>query len=132
MLIFAVPAFFLGRVIWPDPMGGIMPTAAQLPFYVILAVAESLTFGFGIAFLIQTWPKLGRVPVEQRRLTAAAILAITWLLVNWWPHDNLHRANGMNTQGLLYIEYGFHITLMLAGIVLIYFLFDSVRSFTDN
>jgi hypothetical protein len=41
-------------------------------------------------------------------------------MVSWWPHNNLHINNGMDMQGLLYIEYGFHLTLMIAGIVLGY------------
>ena len=40
--------------------------------------------------------------------------------VSWWPHNNLHIHNGMDLQGLLYIECGFHFTLMIAGIVLGY------------
>ena len=33
----------------------------------------------------------------------------------WWPHDNLHLHNGMDMQGLLFIEYGFHVTLIIAA-----------------
>jgi len=40
------------------------------------------------------------------------------LLANWLPHENLHVANGMNVPGLLRIEYGFHLPLMIAGAVL--------------
>lgn len=47
-------------------------------------------------------------------------LAIGWLIVSWWPHDNLHIHNGEDIQGLLYIEYGFHVTLMISALVLAY------------
>ncbi|HEV8224498.1 MAG TPA: hypothetical protein VGP74_04510, partial [Rubrobacteraceae bacterium] len=50
-----------------------------------------------------------------------------WFLVSWWPHDNLHIHNGEDLQGLLYIEYGFHVTLMLAGIVLAYSLLTMLK-----
>jgi hypothetical protein len=32
----------------------------------------------------------------------------------------MHIHNGSDLQGLLYIEYGFHVTLMAAGLVLAY------------
>jgi hypothetical protein len=42
-------------------------------------------------------------------------------MANWWPHDSLHLHNGLALNGLLGIEYGFHVTLMLAGVILAYF-----------
>jgi hypothetical protein len=36
-------------------------------------------------------------------------------MVSWWPHDNLHISNGNDLRGLLFIEYGFHFTLMIAA-----------------
>jgi hypothetical protein len=42
------------------------------------------------------------------------------LLFSWWPHDSLHIANGTNMSGLLAIEYGFHVTVMAAGAILVY------------
>ncbi len=38
-------------------------------------------------------------------------------------HDNLHKVNGMNIQGLLYIEYAFHVTIIIAGVILAYAFF---------
>ncbi len=41
-LLFGIPAFLLGRVIWPpDPMGP-TPTSAQLPFFMAISLVESL------------------------------------------------------------------------------------------
>ena len=48
--------------------------------------------------------------------------------VSWWPHDNMHIHNGNDLQGLLYIEYGFHVTLMAAGLVLAYSLLTMLRA----
>jgi len=45
-------------------------------------------------------------------------LSISWLLVSWWPHDNLHQYVGEDTQGLIFLLYGFHMTLMLSGLIL--------------
>ncbi len=44
-------------------------------------------------------------------------LSIGWLLISWWPHGHQHQHNGDDMQGLLYKEYGFHATLMLAGLI---------------
>jgi hypothetical protein len=48
-------------------------------------------------------------------LTFAAYLSLAWVLGNWWAHDSLHIHHGLNLVPLLGIEYGFHVTLMIAG-----------------
>lgn len=111
-LIIAIPAFLLGRVIWPDPAGAMPPTAGQLPFFMVLSVFDALTFGLGISFIVFGWP--------WAKKSKAEFIALAWLIVSWWPHDNWHRYNGMNLQGLLYIEYAFHVTLMIAALVVIW------------
>lgn len=75
----------------------------------------------GISFLIFCYPMVRALAPASTALTRAAHISIAWLLFNWWPHDSLHIFNGMNLGGLLAIEYGFHITLMIAGAVLAYF-----------
>jgi hypothetical protein len=40
----------------------------------------------------------------------------------------MHIHNGDDLQGLLYIEYGFHVTLMVAGLVLAYSLLTMLRA----
>ena len=54
-------------------------------------------------------------------------LSIGWFLVSWWSHDNLHIHNGDDLQGLLYIEYGFHVTLIIAAGVLVFSLLTLLR-----
>jgi hypothetical protein len=119
--VFAIPAFFLGRIIWvPSPMMG-EPTAAMVPFFIILSIFESLSFGLGMAFLFLGWPMVQKVSGKSDILTELAFLSIAWYLINWWPHDNLHASIGMDLQKLLYIEYGFHVTMIIAGVILAYF-----------
>ena len=124
--LFAVPAMALGKVIWPPAPGGPEPSAGQFPFYILLAVFEALTFGLGISFLLFGFAPLRRVVGATWRAWAI-YLGVGWFLVSWWPHDNLHIHNGNDLQGLLYIEYGFHVTLMLAGIVVAYSLLTMLR-----
>ena len=89
----------------------------QLPLFMLLGMTEALVFGLGIAFLV-----FGASMVKQFKvspgLARAAHLSISWVMINWWAHDSLHLHIGMELSGLLKIEYGFHITLMLAGIIL--------------
>lgn len=119
-VLFAVPAFIFGKIIWPpDPMGP-TPTSAQLPLFIFLAFMEALTFGLGISFLFFGWPMLRKVSEDSRNLAKLTFASIAWLLISWWPHDNMHIHNGMDLNGLLVIEYLFHFSLMLAGIILAY------------
>src|SRR5262245_12959057 len=104
-------------VFWrPSPM---VPEAVgiQLPLFMLLGMTEALVFGLGVAFLV-----FGASMVKQFKvspgLARAAHLSISWVMINWWAHDSLHLHIGMELSGLLKIEYGFHITLMLAGIIL--------------
>jgi hypothetical protein len=70
-----------------------------------------------VAFLAFGRPLLNRMG-RSAPLTAAAYLSVAWLLVNWWPHDNLHRVVGLDWSRLLLIEYSFHLPLLAAGAVL--------------
>lgn len=131
-LVLAVIAFLASP---NGPLGGFwrpspdfqQPTDAQLPLFVLLNVSEVLTFGLGIAFLIFGYPLMQTIAPASKRLTFWAYLSIAWLLSNWWPHDSLHVANGTNMSGLLVIEYVFHVTLMVTGVILAYFFFALLR-----
>ena len=125
--LFAIPAMALGKVIWPPAPGGPEPTALQFPFFIFLALIEALSFGLGISFLLFGFAPLQRAVGGSTWGTWAIYLSIGWLMVSWWPHDNLHIHNGDDLQGLLYIEYGFHVTLMVAGIVLAYAVLTLLR-----
>lgn len=108
------------------PLGGFwrpgpsvpMPSAAQLPLFIILNIAEVVTFGLGVSFLLFGFPVVRAISPASELLTRSSHLAIAWLLLNWWPHDSLHLHFGLELNGLLAIEYGFHITLMIAGGIL--------------
>ncbi len=131
-LVLAVIAFLASP---NGPLGGFwrpsadfpQPADAQLPLFILLNVAEALAFGLGISFLIFGYPLTQSILPASNGLTLGAYLSIAWLLSNWWPHDSLHVANGMNLNGLLAIEYGFHVTLMVAGVILVYFFLALVR-----
>ncbi len=125
--LFSVPAFLLGPVIWPPAVGGPEPSAGQLSFFIVLFAIEALAFGLGISFLAFGLPLVRKAAGGSRLRAWAMYLSIGWLLVSWWPHDNLHIHTGMDLQGLLYIEYGFHMTLILSGLDLAYSFLSLVR-----
>lgn len=124
-VIFAVVGFLfsgntpLGAMIWP-PAPGEAPTSGQLPFFMFLTIWSAIGFGVGVSFLLYAWPWVKRIHGESYRHALGMYLATGWLLVNWVPHENLHIHNGMDMQGLLYIEFGFHVTLIAAGMVLVW------------
>jgi hypothetical protein len=124
---FGVPAFVLGPVIWPPAAHAPELSSAQLPFAIAVFAIEALAFGLGISFLTLGLPVVRRVSEGSRARAWAAYLSIGWLLVSWWPHDNLHMHVGEDPQSLLYLTYGFHLTLLLAGLVLALSFLSTIR-----
>jgi hypothetical protein len=122
----ASPKGPLGGFWRPGPMVP-TPTAAQLPFFILLNLAEALTFGLGVSFLVFGFPMVRAVSPSSNLLTRAAHVSIAWTLANWWPHDSLHLHYGLDLNGLLVIEYVFHLSLMLAGGIIAYFFIVLLR-----
>jgi hypothetical protein len=60
-------------------------------------------------------------------LTRLAHFSIAWLVFSWWPEDSLHLHVGYNLGRLLAIEYAFHITLMIARVIVADFCLMLVR-----
>ena len=116
----ALLAFIIHPLVFHPAIGMHEPTSMQLPFLIILTIFESLALGLGITFLIFGYSQVKNSMIASKRQNLAVLLSISWLLSNWWIHDGLHMANGMNMTGLIYIEYTFHVTLILAGAILAY------------
>jgi hypothetical protein len=125
VIVGTVLAFGSSQLLWPPPPG-FNPPSNLLPFFVILGIAESIAFGAGVAFLVFGFPLVARTGVGS--LAAwGGYLGIAWSLVNWWAHDGFHRVNGLRFAGLLWIEYGFHVTLILGGLLAVYFFLSVAR-----
>ncbi|TSC85598.1 MAG: amino acid adenylation domain-containing protein [Parcubacteria group bacterium Gr01-1014_8] len=123
----AIIAFALSRVIWPDPAGMAGPSSSLIPHFIFLGALESLSFGLGVAFLIFGWSRVVAALPENNALATASFVAIAWMLISWWPHDNMHRVNGMEDfAGLLRIEYIFHFTLMISAFIVVLYLWKSL------
>lgn len=126
-LVVAIAVFLLGShgplgyVLWPTPVAlASPPTAIQEKLFMVLDALEALAFGLGVAFLLFAWPAVGRATGSSHGRALVMYLATAWLLSNWWIHDNLHMVVGLRPNGLLGIEYGFHVTLIIAGAALAY------------
>jgi hypothetical protein len=102
------------------------PAGIQVPLFMILGAVEAIALGLGISFLIFGYPTLSTNASVSAPLTRGAHLSIVWLLSNWWAHDSLHLHNALELNGLLSIEYGFHVTLIVGGLILVrYFMATS-------
>ena len=117
-VLVAVPAFLLGPVLFPPADIGVEPTAGQMPYFLFLAVGDALLLGLGVSFLLFGFPVMRQVSPDSKLRAWAMYLSIGYLMVSWWPHLNLHSHNGIDLQGLLYIDYFFHLPLEIAGVVL--------------
>lgn len=114
-------------VFWP---GSTDLTMVPLPWANLfrgLYLAESLSFGIGMAVLFTGRPALARFG-RSRMPTGAAHLALVWLMVAWWPQDNFYRlAVKTDWPRQAALVYGFNITLMIAAVVLAVFLLSARR-----
>ena len=136
-LLLAVFAFLAGPM---GPLGGFWPPAAdlaepqgaQVPLLMFLTAVEDITFGLGVSFLLFGYPLVRAVAPASPALTRAAYVAIFWLLATWWPHDSLHIHNGMDLNGLIVIDYVFHMTLIIAGLVVAWFFYTITRRTADG
>lgn len=126
-ILIGLPAFFLGRIIWPDSAEMPMLTGMQTGFFGFLALTQSLLLGFGVAFLVASFKFIRGMDNSLRGRSWLGAASLIWLMISWWPHDNLHRTNGMNVWGLIAIDYGFHLTLIIATLVLAYVFLSFAR-----
>ena len=121
----------LGMKFWPPASGSPIPTNLQLPFFIGLSIFEALSFGVGFYFLFDGLRLLKTFKVNDK-LTFLAYLAISWTIISWWPHDHIHIHNGMDLTGLLFIEYGFHVTLIFSGIIIARFFYKTIEKGSKN
>jgi hypothetical protein len=130
--LIAIPALFLGPVIFPPADVGVEPISAQIPFFMFLGLTDALLLGLGVSFLIFGLPVLRRVSPDSKARAWAMYLSIGYLTVSWWPHLGMHASNGLDLQGLLVIDFLFHLPLEIAGAVLAYCFFSLFRSYRSG
>ena len=119
-LVVGLPAFFLGRIIWPDTPSSIVVPPNLLPFFLVPALLEALAFGGGVAFLLLARPTAAH-EARSQPLTTAAYVSTAWLLLAPWLHGNLHRHLGFDLASIARIEWAIHLTMLLAAVILALF-----------
>lgn len=114
VLVAGIPAFVLGRVIWPDTPGYPTPPESVMPIFILTSALESLLFGVGVAFVVfaPRW-----LAGDRSKLATASYVAIAWSLLRWWPHDNFHRVSH-DYYSLAGIEVVFHVTLIVSIVII--------------
>jgi uncharacterized membrane protein YeiH len=66
---------------------------------------------------------------QPKGLTVAAYVSIVFMLVSWWPHDNMHRVlSHHDLAGLARIEYAFHVTSIAAAATVGLFFLRTVKT----
>jgi hypothetical protein len=115
-VVVSVGAFAAAPMLFEPAAGMPAPSAGQLPFFVALLAAEAAVLGLAVAFALLGRALVGRLFSTRGRAVAVHV-AVVWALGSWWLHDGLHMVNGTDLNGLLLIEYGFHVTLMGAAAV---------------
>lgn len=119
-IITTLIVFGIAHTIWPPSPHLPQPMPVQFAFFVLLAFIEAAIFGIGISFALFGFPLVKKITGQQRKLTWLMYISLIWLLMSWLPHESLHFANGEDITGLLFIEYGFHGTSMVATVIVAY------------
>ncbi|WP_224284448.1 hypothetical protein, partial [Streptomyces sp. LS1784] len=121
VLVFAGGAWATTDVLFP---GSTDVTGVPAPYnalFRLLYLCENLAFGAGIVYLTSGFEAVLRLG-RPRRLSLPAHLSITWLLVNWWPQDNLYRlTKATDWPREAALVFAFNVPLMLAALVLVRF-----------
>ncbi|MCI0441152.1 MAG: hypothetical protein L0177_18775 [Chloroflexi bacterium] len=113
---------FWGTAPGPEPSG------VQVPLFMLLGLIEALVSAFGVAFYLFGYPVVSAISVAPRGLTRATHISISWSLFSWWSHGSLHIVNGVDPGGLLAIDYGYHVTLIVAALIIASFFWTLLRT----
>jgi hypothetical protein len=117
-VVIGAAAFAAGPHLWPMGPDVPMPPANLVPGYIALSAIEALAFGFAVAFAIFGWPSIRGLNLGAPWLNKLMFVTLIWFIGNWWAHDNLHMHNGLNMHGMIFIEVGFHMTMLACGVTL--------------
>lgn len=108
----------LTLILWPGStdLSGVPNPYATLFF--LLYLFECWAFAAGVLFLFIGRSLMRRHGRRGPRITAAAHLAIVYLLVAWWPQDNFYRLTAkQDWPQQAALVYAFNIPLMIAAAI---------------
>jgi hypothetical protein len=123
-VVITLPAFMAG----PNaPLGGFwgadphapQPAPSLLPGFMVLGLLDALFLGLGVSFLVFGYPVVRDLAGHSGALTRLTHLGISWIMIQWWAHSNLHIVSGEDFARILAIDYGFHVTIMLSTVAIV-------------
>ncbi|MFE4257629.1 AMP-binding protein [Streptomyces sp. NPDC056883] len=112
----------LTMIFWPGSTNLVGVPNPYATLFFLLYMCECWAFAAGVWFLFAGRSRMRRHGRRGPRITAAAHLAIVYLLAAWWPQDNFYRlAAKQDWPQQAALVYAFNIPLMIcAGIVAVY------------
>ncbi|MGW7057495.1 AMP-binding protein [Streptomyces sp. NPDC054904] len=120
-LAIGLVARLVTNLLWP---GSTDLTGIPLHWAVLfglLHALECVAFGLGVMFLFNGRRRM-LAQRRGRRVTTAAHLAVVYLLVSWWPQDNLYRlAAKQDWARQATLVYVFNVPLMIAAGILAFY-----------
>ena len=117
----------IGARLYPPAAGGVEPAGLQTPFVMGSVLVQAIGIGVGLALLPNAQAfidTLARMAGGRRGIAVLSLLSLEWILVSWIPHVGLHQhVSPSDFWALGSIEWGFHATLVGAGLILVRFLY---------
>jgi len=114
---------------WNMPTDGtqLTFTQTQLSLFIFLGLANAIALGLGLSFLIFGKSLVSSIGSASKSLVRWAHIGLSWLLISWWFHANFHTIVRGDIDGILKIEFGFHLTLIITGVILVIFFIKALR-----
>jgi hypothetical protein len=128
----AVAAFLLNPILFPPNPSVAPPEPALIPYFLGIAVVETLFFGVGVAFVIMGLPMLRRVARVSGISAWPAYLAISYLTASWWPHLGMHAVAGLDMEKLIVVDYVFHLPYIISAVIVAHFFWRTLQASTTN
>ncbi|OQD57332.1 hypothetical protein BM536_004960 [Streptomyces phaeoluteigriseus] len=114
---FALLAWLFTDLLWPSSTDVSAVPSPYAGYFRLLYLFENVSFGVGMAFLLMGRPGMSRAG-HPSWFTTLAHLSVVWLLVAWWPQDNLYRlAAKTDWAEQTFLVYTFNVSLMVAAAV---------------
>ncbi|MFF0415401.1 amino acid adenylation domain-containing protein [Kitasatospora sp. NPDC004745] len=121
VLLFGAGAWAITDEFFPGSTDVSLVPSPYDAYFRLLYLCENLAFGAGVVYLAAGFEAVLRQG-RPYRLSVLTHLAITWLLVNWWPQDNLYRlTSATDWPRETALVFAFNIPLMLAALVVVRF-----------
>lgn len=125
-------AYFLTGAFWPGSTDTSLVPLPWAALFHVLYVVEAAAFGLGVGYLFLGYPWLASHG-RGVGLTVVTHLSLAWLLLSWWPQDNFYRlAAKTDYPRQAALVYGFNITLIIAGLIVVLFVFSATRDPDDE